>query len=376
MPSQPDSVRLLVGGQAHADWESYDVDSDLLTPADAWRVVLSIRDGVLPEAVTPGVPCRILVGEDLVMTSRIDDVEEVVVRDGLQVVISGRDRAADLVDCSAPMFGKQLVSLQEIAAALVSVFGIASPEIRAESTRLREKIVVEPGDSAWDALAHVAEANGLWPWFEPDGRLVIGGPDYDAPPVATLIMRRPAGRENNVISLRRRRSMLGRYSSLTVLGQAHGTYTESGKHRVSGGATDLGVSWYRPKIVSDHDADSQAVARDRARKLLADSRLRGFTLAAEVAGHRINAPGQSTDGRLWTPGQRVRVVSEPHGIDEVFFLMSRKFTGGRRQGPRTSLVLKEDRTWVIDAHPHKRLHRRGKNSAPGQILDASKGAAQ
>jgi prophage tail gpP-like protein len=205
--------------------------------------------------------------------------------------------------------------------------------------------------------------------------LVVGGPDYAAPPVATLIMRR-SGEGNNVISLRRTQSIQGRFSELTVLGQAHGTRTENGKHNIKATQKDVGVVWYRPKIVIDHEADSVAVARDRARKLLADSRLRGFSLNADVLGHRIVAPGEASHGKLWTPGQRVRVISERHEIDEIVFLMARRFTGSRAQGPRTALTLKEDGAWVLDAHPHKRKHRRGKNSAPGQILDLTTGAAK
>lgn len=374
MPTAADTVRLLVGGLSHDDWDAYDVDSDLLTPADAWRVVLAVKGGTVPAQIVAGASVEIRVGNDLVMTSRIDTIEDEAARDGLRVVISGRDRAADLVDCSAPIFTARLVGLQEIVTKLVTEFGIKAPRINAASTRIREKINVEPGDTAWDALAHAAEANGLWPWFEPDGTLVVGGPDYDAPPVATLILRK-AGDRNNVLSLARSRSMQGRYSELTVLGQTHGTMTETGKHAIKAKATDKGVSWHRPKLIIDHESDSPAVAQDRARKLLADSRLRGFTLSAVVAGHRIVAPGQASDGTLWTPGQRVRVISEPHGIDDVFFLMARKLTGGRHQGARTQLTLKEDRTWVLDAHPHKRKHRRGKNDALTQ-LDASHGAEQ
>lgn len=374
MPTAADTVRLLVGGLSHDDWESYEVDSDLLTPADAWRVVLAVKGGAVPAKVVEGAPVEIRVGNDLVMVSRIDTIEDEADRGGLRVVISGRDRAADLVDCSAPLFTARLVSLEQIVAKLVAEFGIRKRRIEAASTRIREKISVEPGDTAWDALANVAEANGLWPWFEPDGTLVVGGPDYDAPPVATLILRK-SGDGNNVLSLRRSRSMQGRYSELTVLGQTHGTLTETGKHATKGFATDKGVRWHRPKFVMDHESDSPAIAEDRARKLLADSRLRGFTLGAMVVGHRIVAPGQPAHGRLWTPGKRIRVISEPHGIDDVFFLMARKFTLSRQQGPRTHLTLKEDRTWVLDAHPHKRKHRRGKNGTLEQ-LDATHGAAQ
>ena len=126
---------------------------------------------------------------------------------------------------------------------------------------------------------------------------------------------------------------------------------------------------YRPKIVTDHESDNTAIAAARAEKLLSDAKMQGTTLTAKVKGHRIFAPGQPTDNKLWQPGQRVRVVSEPHGIDAVWFLMSRKFTGGRGEGAVTELTLKEDGVWVIKAHPHKRKHRRGKNAATGEIIN-------
>jgi len=76
---------------------------------------------------------------------------------------------------------------------------------------------------------------------------------------------------------------------------------------------------------------------------------------------------------LWTPGQRIYVVSEPHGIAAIYFLMARKFTRSRNEGTRTTLTLKEDGAWLLDAHPHKNKHRRGKNdSTPHvQISDAT-----
>ena len=374
MPTPDSTVRLLVGGLEHNDWESYDVDSDLLTPADAWHVTLALKDGALPASVKTGTAVEIRVGDDPVMVSRIDSVDDSASKDGLRISICGRDGAAVLLDCSAPIFVAQMVSLEEIITKVVKPLGITKPpRIDADATRVREKINVEPGDSAWEVLTNAAEANGLWPWFEPDGTLVVGGPDYTTPPVATLIMRR-SGEGNNVVSLHRQVSIQGRFSEVTVLGQAHGTKTETGKHAIKSTQKDKGVIWYRPKIVIDHESDSEAVAADRARKLLSDSRLRGFTLAAEVVGHRISAPGEDSDGKLWTPGQRVRVISERHEIDDIFFLMARKFTGGRHQGARSHLSLKEDKAWVLDAHPHKRKHRCGKNSAPGQIYDASHGA--
>lgn len=374
MLNPAESVRVFVGGKANDDWETYEIDSDLLIPADAWRVKLSLKDISLPQFVKPGTPVEVRVGPDKVMVGHIDRVRQSFSKNGRQVEISGRDGAAILLDCSSPIFTAHAVSLADVVAKAVRKLGIENFRIDATATRTREKVQVTPGESAWQVLSNVAEANGLWPWFEPDGTLVVGGPNYDKPPVATLITRYD-GQGNNTISLEHETSIHGRYSEVTVLGQKPGTAIEHGRHNIKQTAYDKGVTWYRPKIVMDHESDSNAVALDRARKLLADSRLNAFTMTASVAGHRIVAPGEPSHGLLWVPGQRIRVISEPHQIDDIFFLMARRFTGGRSESSRTRLMLKEDRSWVLDAHPHKHKYRCKKDSPNLEIWDGTKGAS-
>lgn len=364
----PDNVELLIAGKTHGDWSSYEIDSDLLTPADAWHVSLGMSGGQMPPDVAPGAPVIVKVDGETVLTGRIDDVSHQVNKSGHTLTLSGRDGAAVLLDCSAPIFTARMAGLQEIITKVVRPLGITKIRLFSETTSTREKINIEPGDSAWDMLAHAAEANGLWPWFEPDGTLVVGGPDYSQPVAATLVLRRD-GKGNNVISLDKTESVAERYSDVTVLGQTHGTEVEQGKNALRATQKDVGINWYRPKVVMDHEADNTAICRSRARKLISDSRLKGLTLTATVQGHRITRTDGAGNGLLWTPGQRVYVVSEPHGIAAIYFLMARKFTRSRSEGTRTTLTLKEDGVWLLDAHPHKGKHRRGQNSAPGQIFD-------
>lgn len=362
MPMPSDRVELLVAGHAHGDWERYCIESDLLTPADAWSVSLGVTGQGLPAEVVEGAEAEVRVGGERAMIGHIDEINEPIGKHEHSVSLAGRDGAAILVDCSAPIFVRRKASLAEITAALTrDLLKTTRIRIDADQTRIREKINVEPGDTAWDALRNAAESNGLWPWFEPDGTLVIGGPDYSTPPVATLILRRD-GKGNNVENFTLHKNIQNRFSEVTVYGQTHGTEQEEGKHNLHATWKDTGVTWYRPKVVVDHEADSPAVCRDRARKLVSDSRLEAFTLTATVKGHRIIAPGQTANGKLWTPGQRVYVKDEVHRLDGIFFLMGRKFLGGRSSGATSELTLKEDGVWVLDAHPHKRKHRRGKNA--------------
>jgi prophage tail gpP-like protein len=378
---QPANERaaLLIGGLAHEEWAGYEIDSDLLTPADAWRMRLTLSpdadgDFRLPAAVRKGVEAQVRIGGDLVMSGRVDDIRVRVAKRDQSLEILGRDGAATLLDCSAPLVGGRHLSLEEIIARVVRPLGVTSIRIAAAAgvARRREKVTVEPGDTAWDTLVHVAEANGLWPWMDPDGTLVIGGPDYsDAtnPPVATLCLAaRKTGQAGatTVASMERRESCAEQYSTVTVLGQTHGTEEEGGKHGLKSSATDpdLAAVWPRRKIVTDYEADSVAVCRSRAQKLLADSRLKSFELRAEVRGHRINAPGTRGHGKLWTPGQRVQVIAPRIGLIGTYFLMARTFILSQSEGTMTRLSLREDKVWILEAHPHKRKHRKGKHYAP------------
>jgi prophage tail gpP-like protein len=352
----PDTVTLLIGNRAHSDWESYEIDSDLMTPADAWRVSLGMPSRALPPFVAPGEPVQIKVGNDTILSGRIDEVGQALGKHDHTLDISGRDGAAVLVDCSAPIFTARQIGLEEIIAKVVRPLGLTKIRIDAAATSRREKIHVEPGESAWAVLQSAAEANGLWSWFEPDGTLVVGGPNYSKPPVATLTLRFD-GKGNNVESLTLTQSIADRHSEITVLGQTWGTERADGQHAIKYTQKDTGVAWYRPRIELDHEADTIAIARARARKLLSDERLSGLTLQAVLKGHR------TPDGQLWSPGQRVTVTSEPHRIDGIFFLMARRFSLSRTDGTLTHLTLKEDGVWNLDAHPTTKKGKARKKAA-------------
>lgn len=398
-----DKVSVIVGGKVHSDWSAYGIDSDFLIPADAWSMRLGLPAGIFPEGVARGVPVQVRVGPDVVMSGRIDRVSRIVSRDQVSLSVTGRDGAAILVDCASPLLTSRQASLEEVIAQVVRPLGIKNIELHAESSIRNDKITTEPGERAWDILLRACAGRGLWPWFRPDGTLVIGGPDYTAAPVATLVMRR-SGEGNNLLSLTDESSMERSFSRLTVLAQGHAHSTnnkkelgiidvsssdsltmsgdtdtteteldtglpETGQHGLQFVVEDPTVTYYRPQVVVMHDADDLEQVRYRARKMMADARLEGYSLIARVQGHR------TSDGVLWEPGQRIHVISEPHGIDAVYFLMGREFTGGRPGGAVTTLRLKEDGIWIPDAWPKKKKARKGRKKKKQEtaIIDVEPG---
>ncbi|WP_033848452.1 phage baseplate assembly protein [Yersinia wautersii] len=397
---QDNRVSILINGKVHSAWSRYQIDSDFLIPADAWSVSLGLPDGVFPPGITRGVPVQVKVGADTVMVGRVDSIQRSISRNQCTLSLSGRDGAAILVDCAAPIFTSRQLGLEEVIANIVRPLGITKIRINAESAIRNDKVSIEPGERAWDALVRAAAGRGLWPWFEPSGTLVVGGPDYTTPPVATLIMQFDGG-GNNLLSLNDNSSINGSFSELTVLAQGHGQgakskalgivdidddsiqrairdnaddsqdddvnhaigTAETGQHGLKAVIKDPAVPYYRPQIMVVGDADNLDQVRYRGRKAMADARLAGYSLTGVVAGHR------NTDGVLWEPGQRIHVRSEPHGIDGIFFLMGREFGGGRTEGETTTLRLKEDGVWIPDAFPKKKKGRKKKKTKALGIVD-------
>lgn len=168
---------------------------------------IRIRTGNTAEGITVAV--KAMSGGDA--DADIGPALNAVIAEGNKTLtIQGRDDAGILLDCSAPLFNAQDMDLNQIIEKIVKPLGLSKIRIDAAKTNKTHKVQIEPGSRAWDALTQYAEANGVWPWMEPDGTLVVGGPDYTTAPVAELVLR-VSGDNNNIKSLEVERNMAARY---------------------------------------------------------------------------------------------------------------------------------------------------------------------
>ena len=356
MPLPSDMLSLSIGGVAHADWITYEIDSDLLTPADAWRVSLG-GSHALPDVIQPGADCVIRYGADTVMVGVVDEITEQLDKRAHSISLSGRDMAGQLLDCSAPVFNELQVSLERILKAICDPLKINNRRIDAVSTQMRHKVSTTPGQTSWEVLQNAAEANGLWPWFDPSGTLILGRPDVPQEANATLVLSRDNPTQNNVLNATFTRSLHDVYSEVRILGQAAGAEGVRAMHGVWGSAKADNPPRYRPKISTDYESDNPKIAESRAKKELADGLLKAKCVKCTVRGHRTDA------GLLWTPGMRISLKLEVLGVTGVWLLMSRTLRGGRDSGTLTDLTLYQDGLWQIDAHPHSRVQRKAKLAA-------------
>lgn len=340
-------VVVRIGGKEHKDWLSYDIDSDFLIPADAFSFETNVSQdqGVLADYSS--LQCEVLINNQLIMTGIIGHQNEMVDKSNHSITFNGRDLTGLLVDCSVKQINVKgmnvLAAAQKIAEPWKQIKKVI---LKAEKNPVLDKVDIEPGETAWQALTKIAYKAGLHVWLEPDGTLVIGGADYSSPPVATLCHSKYDNRRN-IQSIQIEYNTENRYSEVTFLGQSHTRFADSSKHDLKWVYKDETMTLYKPKTVVIGDAENLEQLKVQAKKMLSDWRLEGFSLTITVADHKTQ------DGVLWQPGQRVHVIDEDQQIDAIFFLMGRRFFLNRNGGTLTELRLKEDGIWTPDAYVKK-----------------------
>lgn len=355
-------VTVEVDGKAHNSWKSYDIDSDFLIPADAFKFDLGVPSNstVLPDF--SGAEVKVRINGELVMTGIVDTTQHTISKTNRTYSLNGRDRASILVDCSAPITNVKGLTVLDAVKKIVEPLGIKKVALRAENNPTLDKVDIDVGETAWNAAMRCANSAGLHLWFEPNGELIVGGADYSTPPVATLCCMKD-GKRNNFEQADLTFDVSNRFSEVTFLAQSHGKQGQDNKNDLKWVYNDPDMTTYKPKTVVVSDVDNLEALQKWAKKYIADSVLEGFTLTIVVPDHKMQ------DGTLWQPGQRVHVICEEYEIDAIFFLMGRRFTLSRNGGTQTELRFKQDGIWTPDAYnakAEKARKRKGKKGKKNQ----------
>lgn len=363
-------VTVEVDGKAHNSWKSYDIDSDFLIPADAFKFDLGVPSNstVLPDF--SGAEVKVRINGELIMTGIVDTTQHTISKTNRTYSLNGRDRASILVDCSAPIINVKGLTVLDAVKKIVEPLGIKKVALRAENNPTLDKVDIDVGETAWNAAMRCANSAGLHLWFEPNGELIVGGADYSTPPVATLCCMKD-GKRNNFEQADLTFDVSNRFSEVTFLAQSHGKQGQDNKNDLKWVYNDPEMTTYKPKTVVVSDVDNLEALQKWAKKYIADSVLEGFTLTIVVPDHKMQ------DGTLWQPGQRVHVICEEYDIDAIFFLMGRRFTLSRNGGTQTELRFKQDGIWTPDAYSakaekaRKRKGKKGKKKNQGDLISTN-----
>lgn len=333
--ARPD-VRLEIAGQLYGGWTSITIHRGLDQVAGSFDLTVTERwpGSDIPKPVKPGQACRVLVDGAPVVTGYVDDVRPSYDDKSHTVSVSGRDKTADLVDCSAPSTQWAGRSLPQIAAELCRPFGI-SVRTECDCSAPFQRLKNNEGDSVFQTLEAAARVRAVMLVTDGSGALVLTRAGQGGRVRTVLELG------ENVLSGSGEFSMRDRFSEYTVKGQGVGSDSweaEAAAHP-QGRASDPRVPRHRPLTIIAEEQVESASAQDRAAWEASTRYGRGRSATYAVLGWS-HASG------LWAPGQSVRVRDAWLGLDEDLLLTRTAYILDCK-GFRSELTLMPAEAWKL-----------------------------
>jgi prophage tail gpP-like protein len=256
--------------------------------------------------VAPFSKCEVYLGADKILTGFIDLFEPSYDADVHQVIIQGRSKTEDLVDCSIDVDAITAgFSTWELRAATI---GDAARRVCApydievvlpdDDPKLDKRpFILAPGMTCFQLIEEMARTVEMLVWDDADGRLVISR-------VGTKRAGSPLVEGVNIAAASARLSGDQRYSTIMVVAQA--PLDEGGGPHIGFKKTAIDKAVPRKRLlmlISDMPGPDGKWAQQRADWENARRFGRSYEVRIEVIGWRDG------DGKLWTPNTLVNVKS-------------------------------------------------------------------
>jgi len=171
-----DELTLAIGGRQLTGWSQVRFSRGIERCPSDFEISLTERYPGEAEAfvVQPGDACTVSLGDDLVMTGYVDRVAYGISAGQHTVIVVGRSKCADLVDCSAEWPGGQISGSDAlgIAQKLAAPYGITVSAPGSTGVRV-EQFNLMVGETAFEIIERVCRYGALLAYDQPDGNLVL-----------------------------------------------------------------------------------------------------------------------------------------------------------------------------------------------------------
>lgn len=331
---------LRTDGQRHGGWKNARVRLGLQQMADSFEVSITEKWGEAKRRpIRTSQAFGLEIDGEPVITGHIDDVLPAYDSKSHELVVKGRSKTADLVDCSGtgqPIeTARTVLQVARQLARPLDVEVVAEVDVGAPIRNLE----IEPGQTYGEALAQVASYRALILVADALGRLVITRPPRGRLSTALVLgenIRRASGRFSD----------RDRFSDVIVQGQSVASDEVWGEtaSEPEGRAKDKAVGRYRPTLVVCDTGVDRSSCKQRAdwevRRRWGESR--GVTYT--VAGWR-HAEG------VWRPGYLVPVYDPWLNLDGVEWLITEVQLILDEQGERAEIRVAPPSSFDLQAQP-------------------------
>lgn len=324
---------LEINGELYRGWTSVKVNQSIETLCGKFD--LALADKWTPEAkawpLDAGTECRIKLGDDLIITGYLDTVNPSFSEGSHSISVSGRDKTADLVDCSAvhdPGEWKGL-TLDRLASELAKPFGL-SVKNETDVGDPFKVFKIQPGETSWTALERACRQRGVMVVTDNTSQLVLTKPGAQGK-AATVLEQ-----GLNVLSASANYNYIIRYSDYIVRGQQQGSDSIDPETaaQTEARAKDAGVKRYRPLLViAEGQADNKS-AKNRAEWEATNRAARAASIGVTVPGWRME------DGELWAVNKLVEVKIPYLQIESELLISVLDFSVSEGGGTTTRLQLR------------------------------------
>ncbi|CUW41146.1 putative bacteriophage Baseplate protein [Magnetospirillum sp. XM-1] len=289
-------VTLQVGDKLFGGWKSVSIRMSLEKVAGSFDVTASeswTKGGQLVTApLRAGDGVVAMVDGETVVTGYIDAAEPFYSTSDAGTKVRGRDRTADLVDCSADETELLGQKLPRIAADLCKPFGIPVRVVGWDGGPAFAKYAVDPGETVARAIEDACRQVGAMMWTDGLGTLLLGRPVGGAY-AGTLRLG------EHIIEASGGDDHTNRFSEYHVTAgkDSDSGVWDQGGHLVEAEARDGEIRRYRPLTLSvEAELPGAATAAQRAAWEARVRRARGLKRSLKVQSWR------SPTGLIWRPG--------------------------------------------------------------------------
>lgn len=304
-----DEINLKTNGLKYTGWISCEIKKSVR--ALSGMFALKITDSWSKEKkgwfIVPGDFAELTIGDEPIITGYVDSLSYSASANQREIMVSGRDKTADLVDCSITSSKNSWsnIRLQSLLSEFCRPFNIKIIN-KAGINPLIDNFTYNPGDSVHEALNELSKKYGFIASSTPQGELeIVKVGDFKAHD--DLI------EGVNMVECNLAIDHKERYSDYIVKGQIHGTDEDPGLFQI-GKSKDKGIKRYRPIVIQPSMAGH---AGDMAKRSLWEMNLRE---SKSTAGTVTLRGWRQSNGELWRPNMVVNFHSPYLGMKVEFLI--------------------------------------------------------
>lgn len=339
-------VALNVGGKQYAGWQSVKVMRGIESISGSFSLNVTERwaNQGTPWPINEGDECSVKIGDETVITGYVDKRAPSFSKSDHALTIEGRDKTADLVDCSALLAQPEFRNFDvfKLAQKLCAPFNIGVSKLGIDLPGrpiiVPEKLHVDPGETVFNILEHAARLAGILLVSDGEGGLILTT-------AGTERAKSELVEGENILSAEAEFNSAGRFYRYLVLGQHAATDAFFGAEaaHIKGEAFDPNVTRQaRVLVVRPENNVTDAFAKIRAQWEATVRAARGNSVTIRVPGWT------QSDGSLWPINALVKVKSPRLRISGEMLITSTTFEKSKREGSTTSLSLKPPKAYIVE----------------------------